>query len=1501
MKINYKLFLFIFFIAIFISCTNSKKDQNSNPVFSSFYDIPGITVEEINAIEELQKKYDYFVYGMPLSTEAFENRNGSIDGFAVLFCDWLTELFGIPFRLKLYDWQELFAGLETMDISFTSELTPTQERRKIYYMTGDLVSRSVKRYRIAGSKPLPEITAERPLRCGFITGSTIGAVTADWEDDTYELVWINEYNQVYDALKNGEIDVFYYSGAMEITFIDNNDVVAEDFFPLIRMPVSLMTMNPELKPVISAMEKTLSGNASDYLVELYNQGYQNYRKHKLFAHFTPEEISYIASNPVIPYSAEYDNYPACFYNVYLNEWSGIFLDVLNEIEFLTGLNFKLEHNQYAELSDLLPMLEKGETFLHCELIRTADNENNFIWPATMVKTDIPVLISKMEHRFINIHEIYSQKVGLSKGTAYTELFNRWFPNHSNTTEYENQTESFNALTRGEIDMVMNSYSGLLHLTHYQGLTGYKINFMFDYSYNSTFGVNRNETVLCSIINKALEMIDTGMISEHWMRRTYDYRIKLIETQLPWFIGTTILFLGVLVLIFFLFVKSRQEGKELEKLVGERTQELALQTATFTTLFDSIPDLIFTKNIELNFVHCNKAFLEHFNKGINDVVGYTGGNEMGITGEEVESYSKIDRKVINERQTVKIEEYIPRYDGTKLYYETIKMPLVLDNDVIGIMGISRDITARKEIERQMAARYEYSKKLSNALTKITKSETITAGILRDAADVISSVGCGALNVHRLGIWSFTEGKTVLESISYYDSFTGKNSIQEGMDLTKKNEYVKLLKSERLIVMNNIDDCRLISTSFDGYYDSLCAALDAPIRVDGKMVGLVCVEQGCCKEYPDKREWLIEEQNFASSLADLMALAISGEERRKAREAAETASQTKSSFLANMSHEIRTPMNAILGITEILIQNEKLSSDIEEGLGKIYSSCTLLLGIINDILDFSKIEAGKLDIMPAQYKVASMINDSVHLNMMRIESKPIKFELQIDDNIPAVLTGDELRIKQILNNLLSNAFKYTDSGKVTLSVQSEKIPLVNYLPDHSMSGRVQWSDPDKEGIFLVFSIKDTGHGMTREQLSKMFEEYSRFNPDRNTTVEGTGLGLAITKRLLNLMDGDMHVESTPNVGTFFKIRLPQGIVDSSFLDKEVIEHLRQFHINYITKGKRGQIVRDPMPYGSVLIVDDVETNLYVAIGLMKLYRLQIDTAMSGQIVIDKIRNGNTYDVIFMDHMMPEMDGIETTRHLRNLNYMSPIVALTANAVSGQADMFMQNGFDDFISKPIDIRQLNYILNKFIRDKQPADVIEAARMEMSERNEESNIQPQTDSILLNSFIRDAKKAVSWLEEQFLQADNKSNNFEDEDILQRFIIIIHGIKSSLWNIGETTLSESANDLERNGREHNIGNITAETPSFLNSLRALLEKLQVKQVTENAVDENTEELRNKMLLIKKKAAEYDRKGVLDIISGIRNYSENTKIVLDKLTENVIHSNFEEAGIEAASYAAALE
>ena len=585
-------------------------------------------------------------------------------------------------------------------------------------------------------------------------------------------------------------------------------------------------------------------------------------------------------------------------------------------------------------------------------------------------------------------------------------------------------------------------------------------------------------------------------------------------------------------------------------------------------------------------------------------------------------------------------------------------------------------------------------------------------------------------------------------------------------------------------------------------------------------------------------------------------------------AEVASLSKSEFLANMSHEIRTPMNVILGVTEIQLQEETISPSIRESYMMIYNSGNLLLGIINDILDLSKIEAGKMELVPARYEVASLINDTVQLNIMRNKSKQIKFELDIDENVPLELVGDEIRIKQILNNLLSNAFKYTDKGEVKLSISTENRKEDDYA-------------------VLIFEISDTGQGMTQEQANKLFiTEYVRFNLEANRTVEGTGLGINITNHLVQMMNGKISVESELGKGTKFSVRLPQKKINSRVLGKEQTESLMQLRVQDSSRSKRVQFVREYMPYGNVLIVDDVETNLHVTRGLMAPYGLSIELVSSGYEAIEKVKNGKVYDIIFMDHMMPGMDGIEATKIIRELGYTQPVVALTANALIGQVKIFMDNGFNDFISKPIDIRQLNNVLNKLIRDKQTPEVIAEARRQKDEKAKYVQVMQAADAALQTIFVRDAKNAL-----QVFESTIKNLAGTSDDDLHLYAVKAHAIKSALANIGEMTLSQMAFTLEKAGKERNRGIIEHKTQGLIDALESIIERSESeKKSTEN--EEDADYLRCQLRTISEACADYDIDSANDALTNLSkmSWTNETKELLEQIAGHLLHSDFEEAG-----------
>lgn len=372
--------------------------------------------------------------------------------------------------------------------------------------------------------------------------------------------------------------------------------------------------------------------------------------------------------------------------------------------------------------------------------------------------------------------------------------------------------------------------------------------------------------------------------------------------------------------------------------------------------------------------------------------------------------------------------------------------------------------------------------------------------------------------------------------------------------------------------------------------------------------------------------------------------------------EAANNAKSEFLANMSHEIRTPINAIMGINEIILRDCKEEETLENS-GRIQAASNNLLSLINDILDFSKIESGKMEILCEDYTLLSVLNDCYNMIYLRAQNKGLELKVVTDPLTPDNLNGDRFHIYQVISNLLTNAVKYTSAGKVELLVRYEK--------------------KDEENIELIVAVKDTGMGIAKEDIDKLFKNFQRLDQRKNRTIEGTGLGLAIVARLLEQMGGSINVESELGSGSTFTAVIPQKVVGEGTVgdfSARYEEKVNQSGSNYKAKFVA--------PSVRVLAVDDIRMNLVVVKGLLKKTQVQIDMALSGAEAL-KLTDENKYDVILMDHMMPEMDGIETLHALKerkNRNFDTPVVALTANAIKGAEEEYKNAGFDNYLSKPV-----------------------------------------------------------------------------------------------------------------------------------------------------------------------------------------------------------------------------
>jgi len=1181
--------------------------------YRSYRELPCITEEEIAAIAALRQSRGYFYYTIMSSSDAFIQADGTVVGFAPLLAGFLSDFFDIPFVLRLDSWENIIEGLEAGTIDFNSDLTPTPERRERFIMSHPVAQRNLAVYSLYET---PEFYSRLQL-IGRRVGFLYGAITYPFVMNAYpylhmERVDINSLEEVPQALEDGYIDAFVFINHSLLS-VDLEDAIRSQYlFTEIFIPVSLNAANPELQPVISIFNRYVESGGIHNLYALFRRGFVYSARYILNNSFTVQERAFLggiaASGAAIPVGLEPNNYPVSFFNSREGEFQGIVPDILAMVTELTGLQFEAAAGRDSSRDDILNMLRAGDVALISELnsYEIDEFQNDFLWGTRGEQpffTDHFILMSRVDVPNFQLHHVIHVNVGVVAGSVYESKLGAWFPDALHVRRFGSNAQALAALEAGEVDLFMTRANTLLSKINFNETAGFKANLTFgDQQIESFIGFNANYYILQSVFSRTMPFIDVEGISKDWTNRFFDHARAATQQAFR----NALIFAGILsltlVALMILFVRKR-------KAVALYKEKAAILNAIYMTL----PDAVHCKDVNGRYTSCNYSFEKFADRAASDVIGKTPFEVYADGSHDPQIYTASDRRVLSEKVIIR-EEAWHKSGGAELFFETLKAPLLVEGETIGLLSIGRDMTAHKK------------------------------------------------------------------------------------------------------------------------------AMDA-----------------------------LEE----------------------AIEAVKQADKKKGEFLARMSHEIRTPMNAISGMAELSLNSDRPEL-IREYVGTIKHASASLLAIVNDILDFSKIEAGKVEIVSKEYSLASLINDVINITKVKAADSRLRFMVNIDSRLPDALVGDDIRMRQVLLNLLSNAFKYTERGFVSFFVEGE-------------------SSGDNE-VALSFRVEDTGIGIKQENMEDLFNEYAQFDLDKNRGIEGTGLGLPIVKGLLNKMGGEINVASEYGKGSVFTVTLPQKVAAGKPLvslenpkgKKTIVFEPREIYRRFMSSAfdnlgvpavfvsseadlhektqegdypfvfismwkykkhkavlgdikKKSKIVvfsefgqempdtntdvsilgmpfhsiviasvldsashsaisyneaakfvaRFTAPDANILVVDDIVTNLKVAKGLLLPYKANVDICKSGATAVEAVK-ANRYDLIFMDHKMPGLDGIEATNRIRALaaadaaasagaadSYFQdvPIIALTANAIAGAKEMFLENGLNDFLSKPIDTVKLGQILEQWL----------------------------------------------------------------------------------------------------------------------------------------------------------------------------------------------------------------
>ena len=753
-----KIFISFIVLVVGINCNNSSAQETPNIL--KYKDIPGVTQEEIDSIEALKNDGRIFSYAMVFSTEAFLNEKGQVSGYTAGFSRLLSQLFDMQFVPYLHGWDDLVAGLANKRIDFSGEFSLTPERKKEYMMSEAISMRSIAFY-YPSDRPLDKIVKDRIPTLGFLGESVQLDQFSTVYKGKFKSVFINRLEDAPAALAQKKIDAFVNDNACGPIFDDYDGyVVCEILSPLICDAVGLTTQNNDYWAIISVFDKYIKNGGRAKLSSLYVEGMTDYTRSALRKKFNAQEKAYIdshiAANEKIPVILESGNYPICFYNQTIKEYQGIVPDLLSQVTKLTGLQFESINKPEEDWATVLSKVQSGKAALISELLHTSSREGQFLWPKNPSCITRYALLSKSDAVNLEVYQMLGKRIGVEIDTAYEDVAKRWFPDNELLT-YSSIDDTFDALDKGEIDLIMASENLLLSQTNYSEKPGYKVNFSIDYTAESKLGFNINETMLLTIFDKTHPFTANDTIVRNWINRVFDYSSQMAQVRVMWLFISTLLLIAFIVLLGTFLFKNSRHRRSLSSIVQSRTTQLEEKTATLFTIYNAIPDLLYSKDKQGKYTSCNPSFEAYVGLPSSEIIGkYAAEIFNRIDSSLIDLENDQDMRVINSNTSLVVEQLVTYPNGEQRLLETIKTPLSQNGVVNGMIGLSRNITAHKTAQEAAFAASKakgsflarMSHEIRTPLNAIIGMAEITKASIGNTEKTISSVNQIIVSSHHL---------------------------------------------------------------------------------------------------------------------------------------------------------------------------------------------------------------------------------------------------------------------------------------------------------------------------------------------------------------------------------------------------------------------------------------------------------------------------------------------------------------------------------------------------------------------------------------------------------------------------------------------------------------------------------------------------------------------------------------------------------------------------------